>query len=258
MGQFNSSYLKIERANKHILSLNEILGTFLKSGFYSVLVDKDLNELNYLRIDFNPSDFPGEEAALVIGDALHNLRSALDLLYFQVISDGTETKYTRFPVRDTRDELIAPLNGALINCQISKMIHDFILDTIKPYKAGNPAIWTLDDLNIRDKHKLLIPLVKAIFFIGISLEDDKGIPVPVAGKFMTDVPILQRINDLDGWPIEGNITVKDKGHATANIFFDLGTPFEGCAIMPTLNRITEEVTRTIKAFELLLGDGRNG
>ena len=47
------------------------------------------------------------DAALITGDALHNLRSALDLLFYQAMheSTGTTDKYTRFPIRDERRNL---------------------------------------------------------------------------------------------------------------------------------------------------------
>jgi hypothetical protein len=54
---------------------------------------------------------------------------------------------------------------------------------------------------------------------------------------------------------QGDITVQDKGQAAANIFFDVGTPFENEPVIPTLSRIAEEVTRTIEAFDILIGRG---
>src|ERR1700680_3024770 len=105
--RFHGSRLKIERANEHILDLNGVLLRFIRSDFYTVRVDRDARKgTSHLCIDFDPSPFPSEDAALVIGDALHNLRSALDLLYYEVVRECGASKWTRFPVRDTRDELI--------------------------------------------------------------------------------------------------------------------------------------------------------
>jgi hypothetical protein len=124
------------------------------------------------------------------------------------------------------------------------------LDTIKPYETGNYPIWALDDLNIRDKHQLLVPVLKLMRVEGINLEDDKNRPFfKDGGVVFLDEPCSIRLRDAD----DMNLTVKNKGHASATVLFDLGVPFECQAIIPSLNGIAEEVTRTIETFELLLG-----
>jgi hypothetical protein len=186
-----------------------------------------------------------DDAALIIGDALHNLRSALDLLYFQVVlAWGKTTKWTRFPIRDTREELIGPLKNALETNQISKSVHDFILDTVKPYKAGNYPVWAVDDLNVWDKHQLLIPVLKVMCFVDIRLETDENTPVNDGIPYYLDA--TSRIF----LPDDRNITVKDKGVATGIILFGLGSAYEGQPIVPALNGIAEEITRTIEGFDL--------
>jgi hypothetical protein len=196
------------------------------------------------------SRFPGDEIALTIGDVLHNLRSALDLLWYQVVlkCNGTPTKWTRFPVRDTRQELISPLKGALEKKQISVPIFNFVLNDIKPYQTGNPLIWSLDDLNIRDKHQLLIPVLKFMALVDVRLENEKGIQLYANQVWFMDESGRIRLKDAD----YSRVTVKDKGRVTAAVIFDMGVPpFESEPVIATLSRITEEVTRTVQAFELL-------
>jgi hypothetical protein len=254
---FRPAKLKIERANKHILDINAVLLKFLNSDFYGVSIDRNPRQgTTHLSIDFDPLQFPSEETALIIGDALHNLRSALDLVYYDVVAPGTATKWTRFPIRDTAEELVAPLKGALEQKQISQTVNDLILDTIKPYKAGNMPLWALDDMNIRDKHQLLLPVLKLLKFDGIRLEDDNG--VSINEKFYVgDKSMRIRLQEPGGDEyspdIDRNVTVKDKGYAAAAIFFDLGVPLQGEPVVPSLNKISEEVSRTMEAFKLLLG-----
>jgi hypothetical protein len=185
----------------------------------------------------------------VIGDALHNLRSALDLLYYATVLEcgGVPTKWTRFPVRDTRDALIAPLTGALEKQQINAKVSEVILDVVKPYETGNYALWALDDLNIRDKHQLLVPVFQLMRFGGIRLEDDQHRPFAWREWIVLGGPNRVRIQQSEGI----NLTVKDKGHAAGTIAFEFGVPFEGKQVIPTLLRIAEDVTRTLEAFEPL-------
>ncbi len=249
---FASSRLKIEWAEKHLGDMVSLVSAFTQSDdFHSVSIEYDERQrTNHLRVDMLTSRFPADDIALTIGDVLHNLRSALDLLWYQVVLEcnGTPTKWTRFPVRDTRQELIAPLNSALEQEQITLDIKNFVLDDIKPYTTGNPLIWSLDDLNIRDKHKLLIPVLQVSALVGVRLEDDQGVPVYENQVWFTDESGSIRLREAD----DIRVTVKDKGHVTAAIIFDTGVPFESESVVVSLTRIAEEVTRTVQAFRLLL------
>lgn len=241
---------KVERAYKHIDDLNIMIGEFFRSDFYDLFVYKDFDErMNRLKYKLHRV-LDVITAALIIGDVLHNLRSALDLLYYQIVlrCDGAPTKYTRFPILDTREELEVRLDAALKKQQITPTVRGFILKTIKPYKAGNFALWAIDDLNIRDKHQLLVPMLQLMAIEGIRLKDkEDGTEIPLSTIFIDD-SWDQRLTELYGRDLE----VTDKGHASAAILFHLGTPLEGQAALPALNGIAEEVTRTIEAFDTLL------
>ena len=73
------------------------------------------------------------EIPLIIGDPIHNLHAALDLLFCELIRvcGGTVSEWTNFPFRTTRNELIGTINGREIEC-IGGVIIDLIVDTIKP------------------------------------------------------------------------------------------------------------------------------
>lgn len=243
-----ASHLKVKRAEQHIDAIDHTLTEFLNSDFYTVSVDKNPERgSNHLCIDIKPTPFPFHGAALVIGDALHNLRSALDILYYGFVSGPTD--WTSFPIRDTREELVSRLESTLKKKQITSAVYDLILDNIKPYAAGNHALWGLHNLNVRDKHQLLIPLLKLFRFDGIRLEDDKHSPVNRSQQFyLMDESSRFRL------PPDINIHVKDKGHASAAVLFDFGTVFQNEPVVPTLHGIADQVTRTIEAFALLDGE----
>jgi hypothetical protein len=243
---FAGSWLKIERANQHISDLDSLLQAFANSDFYDLTVEKNVNTgENFLRISVKP--LPAERYALIIGDALHNLRSALDLAYYQTVifCKGTPTKWTRFPVRDTREKLVSVLDSALEKQQISAVVHFSIVELMKPYETGNPALWTLDDLNIIDKHQLLIPVVKLVILSNVRFEEKQQ--GKITGEFIFGDDVTTRIRDADGL----NLTVKDKGHATLRVILahDIVKLRE---VIPTLRGIAEEVTKAVNGFEFLL------
>lgn len=248
--KFSASRLKIERAMKHIRDLNYLLDTFAKSDFYSVRVEEHKGR-NRLFIDIDKTGFSTIDAALIIGDVLHNLRSAIDIAYFQAFYETTAIvdHRTRFPVRDERHELIGQIDGGLKEKGLADhpsaiKIRNLVVDVIKPYQAGNYTLWALRDLNITDKHQLLVPLFDIMRFSRIYLQED-------AEVFL--IPIDYITEDSYSWWLDrsGKITVQDKGHAAIAIIFNLGTAFQNQPIIPALHGIAKEVTRTIDAFDNL-------
>jgi hypothetical protein len=237
---------------KHIHDLNERLITFSQSDFYAVSVE-EYKGRNHVLIKFT-AQFSATTAALIIGDALHNLRSALDILYYQAMNEttGLTDQWTRFPIRNERQELVAAINGGFEKKKITDdpsalKIRDVIVDVVKAYQAGNYPLWALHDMNIRDKHQLLIPLFKIMRFTDIRLEDDKKEVFFADGQpYFTDDSYRFKLGR------EGAIAVKDKGHAATAILFNVGIPLQDKPVIPALNEIAECVTRTIDAFEAVL------
>jgi hypothetical protein len=164
-------------------------------------------------------------------------------MYYGVVHGPT--KWTRFPIRDSRELLVTAIDAALKKQQIDGPVYDLILGTIKPYPAGNYTLWALDDLNIRDKHQLLIPVAKFFRFDGVRLEDHKHAPVNERVFYMMDASSRIKLPEARG------ITLKDKGHATGIILFDFDTAFQNEPVIPTLHGIAEEVNRTVVAFKML-------
>lgn len=247
---FISSYKKIQWAEKHIRDLQSLLAKFTRSDFYTVSVKAHPKQgTNFLCFKIRHFRFPVDDAALTIGDALHNLRSALDLMYYETVlaCNGVPTAWTRFPICKTGKELTKRwAKSALKQKQVSCPVIGLVLDTIKPYEAGNPLLWALHALNIVDKHQLLIPMLKFMGFTGVRLEDDKGQRIG-RSEYLMNKSCTIRLMDAN----DRKVTVKDKGHASMAILFDEGTPLQGESIVPTLKRIAEVVTRTVEAFELL-------
>jgi hypothetical protein len=244
LDHFSASRLKIERAEKHINDITALVLAFVSSDFYAISVEKNIQRrAHFLRFDIDKSPFPFHDVALLVGDVLHNLRSALDLLYHGTVVNPSN--WTRFPIFDTREKLVDSIETALEKKQINRSVYDLILDRVKPYHAENYTLWALHDLNIRDKHQLLIPVAKFFRFDGVRLEDDKQAPVNERVFYMMDASSRIKL------PEASSITLKDKGHATGIILFDFDTAFQNEPVIPTLHGIAEEVTRTVVAFKML-------
>ena len=112
---FEGSRLKIERAEYHISDIDDRINELIHSGPHGVSIHTDPNT-GYDVIQANVIDVVPEDFALVIGDALHNLKAALDFAVNEVVFRRLKRydAHARFPVRETREKLIAAVNGGLV------------------------------------------------------------------------------------------------------------------------------------------------
>ncbi len=157
---FEAPRLKIKWAKKHIADLDAALWQFIHADFCGLSIDKDPKTGNNVLKYAIHTPIP-DEVPLMIGDAIHNLRAALDLMACEIISRAgkSPSQYARFPFGKNRDDLKNFLNGAEIKFAGPDIV-SLILDVIKAYRdGGNEPLYALHALDITDKHKLLIPVI---------------------------------------------------------------------------------------------------
>jgi hypothetical protein len=244
---FEASKLKIKRANKHISEFQEMVKTFVKSDFYSFGIETDANTgQNILR--FKVTADPSWELPLILGDAIHNLRAALDLAYVELIVNiGKEpTDWTTFRVWDDRDKLVSTLSKGILKG--SDGIIKMLADEICAYKGGNALLTALDGLDIDDKHLLLIP----VFSVAQLRHVDAIIRVGNADVTMHDCTVSVGqggVLNMMGFSAGGRANIQSKGQPAINVFFGKGTRLEGQPIIPTLAQFTQLVGGILETFD---------
>ncbi len=150
--------LKVERATEHLHALDEELGTFYDSEPVSITAGFDAkNGRNIYRLEVKLP--PPLRLGLTAADAVYNLRSALDLLAWQLVLLTTNTpfKRTEFPI--CKDGTIDNLKRmATITKSIPDGARD-IIDSLQPYHRGSTAelhpLWILDALCNLSKHRVI-------------------------------------------------------------------------------------------------------
>src|SRR5215469_9755908 len=144
-------YLKIDRARKHIADLDgervKFLGINPYSGVARFNPETKITEYVLESLPDIPDCIP-----LILGDAIHNLRVSLDYLACELVrSVGERTKGVYFPICESLEKYEAESRGK------TKGMPDEakkVIDGMKPY-GRNSTLWTLHDLEIIDKHRLL-------------------------------------------------------------------------------------------------------
>lgn len=176
--------LKLERAEHHIRDLKRLWSEFVEKDAYPFVHHDDLKSgYRLYRLRYAspvPSDIP-----LILGDAVHNLRSVLDHLIYRLIVIATNGTGpfggAYFPVGET----LAKFQEALARTsecksktggKIQRLRQDAMkaITTIQPYEGGRGVLlWNIHQLDIRDKHYVLLA-------VGSSNPKHSSLPSEVA------------------------------------------------------------------------------
>lgn len=158
----NGIRVKIQRAKRHIDDLHLALKRLDNSRPYHVQIRDDLHAGKRIYYLSNDPVIPNEIAAIA-GDAIQNLRSALDHLAFALvlvgtkgnIPIGTKTKIY-FPIAENATKYMSVRAGQIQGAAETAKKR---IDAIEPYGGGKGAIlWKLHSLNLTDKHRLLLTI----------------------------------------------------------------------------------------------------
>lgn len=241
---FQGARRKIKRANQHIHELNRIFDSFLDSDFYRFVSKRDA-DTNESVLEYCVDPMP-EEVPLILGDALHNLRTSLDFVATEIKSRaGQGTDHSNFPIRDSEEKAKAAINGGFKEAAPASVI-SVILNEIKPYKRGNDALWALHTLDMTDKHFLIIPTV--------SIATIRDVDLAFGELRMYNCTVIvesgQKIRWIAG-PAGGpdiNVQLKNKGELTCNIVFTDNELVRMQPVIPTLHQFSKVVSGSVDAI----------
>jgi hypothetical protein len=239
------SRLKIKRANSHIA---DIEARIIALHTTDTAVVETHPQYGTERLKHNFSDVVAfEDIALMLGDAIHNLKCALDYTWLKTIErlvPALVDDRAKFPVRKT----IKEVEGFLAHAEVHTFhpnLFAFMLHTIKPCEGGNDAIWNIHNFDNRDKHRLLIPVLAQGHIDGIEVEDERGEAFKGSGAGDFQRPPYC----IDFKP---GLHVKQKGKLTADIAVE--DEKSGCFmhIPETLIRYSHIISKAVELFERFL------
>jgi hypothetical protein len=239
---FAVARLKIKRANKHINDLVTAIDRFVATDFYDLSVNKDSNSGEH-RLQFRQMIDMPEDIPLVIGDAIHNLRTALDFVATEIIERaGRDTgPRVKFPFYPNKKELICSPPIREIEATSQTDIVSLIINDIRPYPGGNDSLYALHKLDITDKHHFLVPNVSVTELRHVNLDVGKakfrGYTLRVSHGGVLNVVGMSGVFDMQG-----------NGDPAFDVLFQDG-PLNGRSVIPTLHQLSQLVTGTVDAIE---------
>jgi hypothetical protein len=150
---------KLRRADVHLILLHNEIGSYMNSARYGLQGHRDAGAGDP-GFTFHIADQPPLRISCIVGDILHNVRSALDYIARELImlNDCTPQWSTQFPICTTEhDFLNESLNRNRLG-GISRRAFKMI-DACQPYKWDQKytihPLWHLHKLSNLDKHKTL-------------------------------------------------------------------------------------------------------
>ena len=145
---FRASFLKLVRAQQHLDEFKEVLAAYIASEIAVPIFDEtaDRPTMTGWQVRGVP-----DILSPIMGDIVHNLRSALDLMTCEICNDYE----ARFPFAKNEQELEGMITKRGFDKAGEAAVR--LLREFAPYKGGNTELRAIHDLDIHDKHKALLP-----------------------------------------------------------------------------------------------------
>ncbi|HEY8580916.1 MAG TPA: hypothetical protein VIL72_13585, partial [Beijerinckiaceae bacterium] len=191
----------------------------------------------------------------ILGDALHNLRAALDHAYCALViaNEGTVGEYCRFPFSKNGD--MKSLEGSLKGhekkgCAPSQKIIALILNEIEPFpgKKGSD-LCDLHALDIADKHLDLLPTEQHTAVSDLTFS---------TGSSIRGLTLLTSNAPAIAFAPGTGLSPHNQNKVAFDICFGGGTAFEGKPILPILKRLHTLVVDTLQKLERAAAEEARG
>jgi hypothetical protein len=244
MADRTGARLKLERAKKHIFDFEVQARTFLDSEPYKIGA-KLRSDINHYMLYIGSIEPLPETLSLIVGDAVHNLRSALDHIAWQLVlaAGGTPNKHTYFPICEAPQQYRSAIGQGEIN-KLNIGAKE-TLRLVQPYESGNDSLLHLHQLDIADKHRLVIAVNSVVSVWGLKRESIWLGSVGFGEKAETG-------DDLFYIPVD----TYDKSHKNLKIGFEItfgkSEILAGEPVLIILQAMADVVDNIIRNFERFL------
>jgi hypothetical protein len=153
---FDGPRLKLKRARKLLTELEtEIAAYVAREPIWLEITEGKTFIGKKWNVDVR-EEVPQEFSA-IIGDLIHNLRAALDLLACELVRlNGNDDDDVYFPFSESESEFDKQLRRRNMDRASPEVIA--LLHRMEPWPGGNKALRAVHDLDIIDKHQMLVPI----------------------------------------------------------------------------------------------------
>lgn len=256
MPSLDGAYLKLTRAKRHIEELRLAIQAYFDLTPYQII--KQENSSGDLVYSLEITQPIPPELGAIVGDTIHNLRSALDLLAWQIViaGGGKPGKNTSFPITQAQVNFKAIAHSCLKGASKKSIKY---IRRLKPWIGGNKTLIQLHTLDIVDKHQVILIVGSAHKNIVLTFQ----MQVPWLDDIIKSPPIGLRPADRQ-FPLKNGAELyrinasarsglmHDEPQFTFEACFGEEGNIEGLPLIPTLENILNHVTRIIQITDKFL------
>ena len=188
-----------------------------------------------------------DQISLAIGDAIHNIRTALDHMTWEVVGldKGTQDRHLKLPTGDNRVNFEASCQG--IKTRKQEIRDMFKALEIFPGGAGG-QIYLINQLDNADKHTVLRPAIRATTINKYRIVYPDGMVMAE----IKDITLIGGDGHQMGLARVGpnlSIELDNDTKATPDIFFQDIEGIHAHRVIPTLRHYSKSVLETLGAIE---------
>lgn len=263
--------LKVARAREHLDALDREVRAFSDSKPYELISEVDPETGDYVyRLHLNwPGARPPDHLSLIAGDIVHNLRTSLDYVVWQLAELGRGANFTiQFPLIENPDQQkYREMETNLLDPILAR--HRALIKGLQPYhvhlaiEAGaaipspNQALLLVGRLDNWDKHRLLLPTHSLVAFKPPTFRNLRTAQVHSRAQWfgMKEGTELFRITDIEAQDPNAKVEVESRLPYSIN-FGDPTVPPETVpkgrdqvvASWYDLELITDQVSAVVESF----------
>ncbi|MER8884734.1 hypothetical protein [Mesorhizobium sp. M0816] len=250
---FEGPRLKVARAVKHLEELETVI---LDYGSRVISAWCPYHEPHYEHMilwELRFSEDSPQDAAIILGDAAHNLRAALDIMLCDIARIREKsTDKLKFLLATSAEEWEA----RLAKHPLKRLGPDVVqaVRNLAPNRDTNSALRALHDLDILDKHELVV-LTFAGCWSKAAVQPPIWEAIPVQNKRGDNMLVTEE----DMFLIRGGLELSLLPMPTTLPFpifthgLPQGSPFAGKPVLETLRSTAQFVAEVVEDFALKFG-----
>jgi hypothetical protein len=161
---FHPAFQKLDRAEHHINDLNGQMEAYFAEHPLRLMTRGEPDAARETHFIKEKKPLPAV-LPLVIGDAVHNIRSALDLFAFLMVGpNAKKPDSVQFPFAKGAKSFESTLVNRETKLAGEEVVK--IITAFQPYGDGNSLLYAIHALDIIDKHKTIVPAYSSVMITG--------------------------------------------------------------------------------------------
>lgn len=241
MDKLLGPYIKLERARTHINDLRFEIASFIRSEPYRITIEHD-PETDMVGPFADIRALVPHYWAGIIGDAIHNMRASFDLALNAVVADKFfgDARASIYAFPSDQYPFGIPIIRGLSAEHYSKLID------LQPYNTGNNDLRLIHELDIRDKHQMLVLAATASALLDLRATAFGG--TISVGSITIDTSSLGKQRLGVRINIAGNPLFDQNARVITKITFAEPEALKGKEVIEVLDRLLEASHAFVSEF----------